>query len=189
MRDKTKYLAMGAIAVIVVLAVGAAVGSHSAFAQGPGGRGRQGGPGGPMGPGPGGRMGPGGPMGGGAMGVPGAQMLGRLGLTDGQRDQVKQILGSHSEEQKALGDKARAAHEAVALATTADAFDEGALRARLAELAAIEADMAVLNARIYSEVFRILTSEQQDRLKKMQATQRERQENRRPNPPRGRQGI
>lgn len=115
-------------------------------------------------------------------------MLGRLNLSDAQREQVKQIVDSHKDDQKALGDRARAAREALELAATADSFDEGTLRARAADVAAVEADMVVMGGRIYAEVFQILTVDQQSQLKKMQADMRERQKRMRPGPPRG-QGV
>src|SRR6266568_7314766 len=76
-------------------------------------RGRPPGPGWPMGRG--GLFGPGGTL----------RMLGpRLNLTDTQREQLKSIAGEHKDEWKALGDRARSAHEALSDAVMADAVDE-----------------------------------------------------------------
>lgn len=186
MSGRTKYLAMGAVALVVTLAGGLMIGNQIASAQGPGGGpgggGRFGRPGGPGGPG-----GPGRPMERGGPGMMGQMMLGRLNLTDAQREQVKQIVDSHKDEQKVLGDRARAAREALDQATTAGAFDEGTLRARAADLAAVEADMLVLNARIQAQVFQILTGDQRSELEKMRAQGRERQQRMRRNPPQGSQ--
>jgi protein CpxP len=117
------------------------------------------------GPGPMGRgmMGPGGP---GFRGGPGGRFgmggfaLRGLDLTDAQREQVKAIMESHRDEQKAIGDRMQAARKALHEAIAADTFDETAVRAKAAEIGAVEADAAVLQAKIKSEVFGILTPEQ-----------------------------
>jgi periplasmic protein CpxP/Spy len=146
-----------------VLALGVAAGVY-AHAQdqntNPDGRpfrGR-GGPGGP-----GGFRGPGGPMG-------MLPMLGRrIQLTDAQKDQIKGIADSHQNDWKALGDRARTAHEALNAAVTADAVDEALIRQKSAEVAAVDADMAVARARAHAEVFQILTADQKAQLKTMRA--------------------
>jgi Spy/CpxP family protein refolding chaperone len=122
---------------------------------GPGGHGSPGGPG---------RAGAveleeerGGPMGWGSrFGIP----LGRLGLTDAQREQVRAVMQSHGAELKALADRAFAAHEALHAAIAADPVDEGTIRARSGDVAAVQADEAVTRARIRAEVFQVLTPEQ-----------------------------
>jgi Spy/CpxP family protein refolding chaperone len=106
-------------------------------------------------------------------------MLGRLNLTDAQHTRVREILDSHRDEQRALGDKAFGAHTALEAAINGDVFDESAVRTRAADAAAIDADMAVARARIYAEVFQILTPEQQAQAKKLQEEMRERHEQRR----------
>ncbi|MBS1816627.1 MAG: periplasmic heavy metal sensor [Acidobacteria bacterium] len=175
-------------AAIAVLVAGAGYQHLSAQGPGPGGPGPRAGRG-DFGPGPGGPMGrrggPGGP--GGPLGL-GPMMLGRLDLTNDQRDRVKQILDSHRDDQKAIGDRAMKAHQALQEAITGT-FDEGGIRARAADVAAVDADMAVLQGRIYSEVYQILTPEQQTKLKQQQAELKQRQ-GQRPNDagPRGRGG-
>jgi Spy/CpxP family protein refolding chaperone len=145
-------------------------------AQGPGGqppfRGR-GGPGGP------GRFGgPGGPPHLGPMG-PAGIALNRLGLSDAQKDQAKAIMQAHQQDLKGLGDRERGAREALNAAVSADVMDEGAIRARAADVAAVEADSAVLQARIRAEVFQILTPDQQAQAKQMQTEMKQRLEERR----------
>jgi protein CpxP len=118
------------------------------FGQGgPGGRGRMGGPG------------RGGPL----AGLP----LRQLNLSDAQREQVRAITESHQAEMKAVGDRAMTARQALHAATTSPSFDEGAVRARAAELAAVEADFAVFRARLFADVFQILTPEQQAKVKEL----------------------
>lgn len=137
--------------------------------QAPSAQGRRGGPfdsaqgrpdgfGGP-GRGRGGPGGPGGPL----AGLP----LRELNLTDAQREQVKQIVDSRQQEARAIGERAMAAREALHAATTSPSFDEGLIRAKAAEVAAIEADMAVARARIFADVFQILTPEQQAKVKEL----------------------
>ena len=134
--------------------------------QGPGGPGgRYGGPGGRGRGGPGGPMGPDNPM----------MMLGRLDLTEAQRGQVKQILDSHRDEQKALGDRAFAAHSALDASIASDGLNEAVIRGKAAEVAAVESDMAVMRARVYAEIFQLLTPEQQAQAKQNQAEMRQRE--------------
>ena len=102
--------------------------------------------------------------------------MSRLDLTDDQRSRVRQITESHREEQRAIADRARQAHAALREVTEGGTFDEAAVRARAADVANVEADMAVARARIFSEVYQILTPEQQAKLKTLQAERGQRQE-------------
>jgi len=95
---------------------------------------------------------------------------GRLQLTDAQRQQVKAIADSHRDEWKALADRARPAHDALRAAITADTIDESLIRQTSAEVAAVEADMAVARAHAYAEVVQILTPDQKKTLKEFEAS-------------------
>jgi Spy/CpxP family protein refolding chaperone len=120
-----------------------------------------------MGPGGPGR-GPGGPMG-------MLPMLGpRIGLTDAQKDQIKTIADSHKDDWKALADRGRAAHMALEAAVSADTIDEGTIRQKSAESAAVEADIAVARAHARAEVLQILTADQKAQLKTMQTEMKQR---------------
>jgi Spy/CpxP family protein refolding chaperone len=143
--------------------------------QGPDGRGP--GPGGRFG-GPG-RGGPGGPMRGpgGPLGFP----IQALDLSEAQRQQVREILDANQEALRPLHERAFAAHQALEAAIMADAVDEATIRARSAEVAAVEADVAVARAGLVSKVFQILTPEQKARARAMQQEAAAR----RPGPPRG----
>jgi protein CpxP len=112
-------------------------------------------------------------------------MLRMLDLTDAQRDQVKSIMQSHADERKALGDRARTAHQALQAAITAESVDEGLIRQRSAETAAVEADMAVAEARTHAEIWQIMTPEQKSKAKEFQAKAEERMK-KAPQGPRGR---
>ncbi len=177
MTATVKRIAFGVGASIVALGVTAGVYVHAQDQntnqdprpfRGRGmGPGWPGGRGGPMGPG-----GPGGPMG--LLPMFGA----RLGLTDEQKDQVKNIAESHKGEWKAIADRARTAHEALEDAVTADAVDEGLVRQRSAEVGAVEADMAVARAHAFAEFAQILTADQKAQLKVMQAGMKKRMKSR-----------
>jgi protein CpxP len=168
----TKRLALGVATGVLVLGVGAGVYATAqntnqdprpfSRGQGPDGAGRRGG-----------RMGgPGGPIG-------MLPMLAReLNITDAQKAQIKTIADSHRDEWKALDDRARTAHQALQQAVTADAVDEGLIRQRSAEVAAVEADMAVARARAHAEVFQLLTPEQKNQAKTLQSTFAERMKQR-----------
>ena len=49
----------------------------------------------------------------------------------------------------------------------ADSIDESAIRAKSAEIAAAEAEMMILNAKVRQESLQVLTSEQQAKLKEL----------------------
>lgn len=147
----------------LLLAFGVSAGVYAAAQDrpgGPGGPGRFGrGPGGPDGPGRFG--GPAGPM-----GIP--PLPPGLNLTDAQREQIKGMAESHRDEWKALADRARTAHEALMAVEMSDSIDENAIRAKSADVAAVEADMAVARAHSRAEVFQVLTADQKAELKQMQ---------------------
>src|SRR5262245_5374653 len=108
------------------------------------------------------RRGPGGPLGLG----PGFR---ELDLTDDQRAQLKQIAESHREEFRAAGEKSRAAHEGMRALMEADQIDENAIRARSQEIAAAEAEVMILNAKVRQQSMQVLTSEQVAKLKELRA--------------------
>lgn len=163
----TKRLALLTGAVIVAAGLGTAY-VHAQNTSGPAGRGPfmgRGGPGGPFGRGPGGPGGPG-------------MMLRHLDLTEAQREQVKAVFESHKSDQQALAERARTAHQALQAAIAAATFDESAIRARSADVAAVDADQAVLQGRIHGEIWQLLTPAQQKEAASLQARAAERRANR-----------
>jgi Spy/CpxP family protein refolding chaperone len=88
-----------------------------------------------------------------------------LDLTDAQKDQLRQIADSHREEFKAAGEKARVAHDGMRALMDADQIDENAIRAKSQEIAAAEAEVMILNARVRQQSMQILTAEQIAKLK------------------------
>lgn len=124
-------------------------------------------PGGP------GMRGPGGPMGLG----PGFR---ELDLTEEQRAQLKSIAESHRDEFKAAGQKARAAHDGMQALLEAETIDEAAIRAKSTEVAAAEADVMILNAKVRHESLQILTADQLTRLKELRSSRQDGQRQRKP---------
>lgn len=145
-----KTFAAAAVAVVAV------AGGASVLAQG--------------GPGGFGHRGFGGPFGRAGVGLP----LGALDLTDEQRTQVKGIFEQHRDEMRKAGERVRAAFRAQQDAVVAQPVDEGAIRAKSAELAAAQADAAIVRARIHSQVFQVLTPEQQQKAQELRAKRAER---------------
>ena len=148
---------MTAAALGVALAAGAGLATVAAREQGPDGQGRPG-----MG-----RRGPGGP---GGLDLP----LRGLDLTDTQREQVRTAMAGHKGEFDAIRSRMDAARKALQAAVTADTFNEGAVREKSVEVAAVEADAAVLRAKVHSEVWALLTPEQQQKARQLQAEQAQR---------------
>lgn len=163
----TKYL--GVSMLIAGLALAAAVQTAAQDTSGQAAQSdRRAGPDGRGGRGPGrGRFGgPGGPDG--RMGLSLAPMaLDRLSATDAQRQAIRSIEESHATEFRSVRERDRSAHDALRAAVNAGVFDEGTIRARSAEVAAVQADAAVLQARVRTEVFAVLTPEQREQAAQM----------------------
>ena len=98
-----------------------------------------------------------------------------LDLTDDQKAQLKSIAQSHRDEFRAAGEKARAAHDGMEALVDADSINESAIRAKSAEIAAAEADMLILNAKVRKEAMQILTAEQLAKLKEQRDSRGPRQ--------------
>jgi len=141
--------------VIAGVVVAGLLGSGAAFAQGPGGR-----PGGP-----GGRGGRGGFGARGDLGLP----LAQLNLTDSQRQQIRDLTQQRRQGGEQVQERLRAAMDARRAAIEASPVNEGAIRATAADLVAAETEAAILEAHLRADVLALLTPEQQDQVKKLQA--------------------
>ena len=97
-----------------------------------------------------------------------------LNLTDAQRDQIRTLRETQRNEAQALRDKMRAARQQLQTAMRADMPDEAAVRSAAEAVAALQADQAVLQARTRSLVMKVLTPEQQARMKETRARAAER---------------
>lgn len=152
---------MTAAALGVALAAGAGLATVDAREQGPAGPGRglsrrcPGGPGGP----------------GGAAALP----LRGLNLTETQREQVRATVDGHKAEFAAIRARMATARTALQEAVTADTFNEATVRQRSVDVAAVEADAAVLRAKVHSEVWALLTPEQQQKARELKAQRAQRQ--------------
>jgi protein CpxP len=135
-------LSLGLVAVLAV----------PVLAQGPDGRGP-------------GKRGGFGRMAHGGAGLP----LRQLDLTDAQREQVRGIVTARSAEMKTIHEKLRTARTAEHAAVTRVPVDENEVRARVTETAAIQADLAVIRARMHEQVYQVLTPEQQQKAKTLQS--------------------
>lgn len=141
-----RFVTLGAV-IAAVVAVGAAVHAQGPTPGGPGGRG-----------GPGrhfGRFG----------GLP----LMALSLNDAQKQQVSDITEKHRTNLQAAGQQLRQAFGAQHAAMQAMPLDEGQIRSTTTAVATAQAAIAVERAQIRNEVFSILTPEQQDKVKQLQA--------------------
>jgi len=133
---------------------------------------------GPQGPGVGMRRGPGGP---GARGGParfGLPGLGQLDLTDAQKEQIKNIHDSHRDEAWQIAQRTEAAQRDLNLTADAPVVDEAGIRAKADVLAAAIAEGTIHRAKVNAEIFNVLTSEQQEKLKAFRAQRQERMKNR-----------
>ncbi|MCA1583208.1 MAG: Spy/CpxP family protein refolding chaperone [Acidobacteria bacterium] len=92
-----------------------------------------------------------------------------LDLTDAQEEQVRTVVQGHRDELTQIGARLRTANMALNDAVTASTFDESTIRARSAEVAAVQADAAVLKGRVHGEVWNILTPEQQQKAAELRA--------------------
>jgi periplasmic protein CpxP/Spy len=97
-----------------------------------------------------------------------------LDLTDAQEEQVRTVVQSHRAEFAQIRERLRAAHKGLNDAVTAATLDEAAIRARSADVAAVQADSAVLRAKVRGEVWSLLTPEQQQKATELRAKMAER---------------
>ena len=107
------------------------------------------------------------------MGLGGLPLRG-LDLTDAQREQVRGIYSARQADFKAVGERLKAAHNARHQAVTRVPVDENEIRARVSEASAVEADFAILRARIHEQVYQVLTPEQQAKAKSLDAERQKR---------------
>jgi protein CpxP len=147
-------IALTAGAALIVAALGSA-----ALAQGP--EGRRGGRG----------FGFGGP---GRAGFP----LRQLDLTDAQEQQVREVMQRHREDMQAAGKRLHEAHEAQRAAVETVPFNESTIRSTSQALATAQTDMALLRARIHTDVWNLLTPEQQAKAKELKANREARMKER-----------
>lgn len=117
----------------------------------------------------------------GGPGGPGGLMLplGRLDLTETQRGQVRNVMEQNREASRTAGARLREVRAALQDAMTAEVVNEGAIRAVATELANAEGDVAVQRAFVRSQVWQLLTPDQQATALEVEAEMKERMGQRR----------
>lgn len=100
--------------------------------------------------------------------------LRQLDLTDAQREQVRGIVTARRAELTTIHEKLRTLRNAQQAAVTRVPVDENEVRARVTEAAAVEADLAVVRARVHEQIYQVLTPEQQQKAKTLQAERQKR---------------
>ena len=101
----------------------------------------------------------------GSVGLP----LAQLNLTDTQRQQIRDLAEKRRQSGTQVQERLREAMNARRTAMETVPVNEGAIRATTADLAAAETDAAILQAHFRAEIVGLLTPEQQDQLKQLQA--------------------
>jgi Spy/CpxP family protein refolding chaperone len=134
-----------------VVAMAGLLAAGVAQAQGPG----------PRGDGQG--RGRGGPSRGAAMMLP----LRDLALSDAQREQVEQLRAANRDEVQAAQARVREAEAAQRAAIQTVPLDESLVRSTTQALALAQTDLAIQEARMYNDVWQLLTPEQQSKLREV----------------------
>jgi Spy/CpxP family protein refolding chaperone len=95
--------------------------------------------------------------------------LQELNLTDAQQQQVRQLMEQFRVDTRTLVEQVRKGEEARRDAVEAIPVDEGRIRSAMQQLAEAQADLAVRQARLHSEIFGLLTPDQQQQAQKLRA--------------------
>ena len=95
--------------------------------------------------------------------------LAQLELTDAQREQVRTVMQRHREDMEAVGKRLHEAHEAQRAAVETVPVNEALIRSTSQALATAQTDMALLQARIHSDIWGVLTPDQQAKAKELKA--------------------
>jgi Spy/CpxP family protein refolding chaperone len=93
----------------------------------------------------------------------------QLGLSDAQREQVREVMQRHRSEMQEVEKRLHGAHDAQRAAIETMPVNEGLIRSTAEALANAQTDMALLRARIHSEVWSLLTPEQQEKAKQLKS--------------------
>ena len=92
-----------------------------------------------------------------------------LDLTDAQQTQIKQIAARYHESTASLREQLRASRNAEADVLNGGAFNEQAVRAAAQSRAAAQVELEVAHARMFSEMYAVLTAEQKTKLAERRA--------------------
>jgi protein CpxP len=100
------------------------------------------------------------------------KMTRQLGLSPQQQQQIKDIFTRNRSQAEPLVKQLRAEHRALRSLIHGDTFDEAAIRAQSAKIAAVQADLTVQRARTAQEVRKLLTPEQVKKFKELREHQK-----------------
>jgi Spy/CpxP family protein refolding chaperone len=128
--------------------------------------------------------GPFGPGGSGGRGFAAGFALGQLDLSDTQKQQIRDITKRHRDQTQPVVQRLQQAMEAQRAAIEAIPVNEPVVRSAAQDVAAAQADMAVEQARLHSDIFAVLTVEQQEKAKQLEAQAQARAQERRQRAPR-----
>jgi Spy/CpxP family protein refolding chaperone len=92
------------------------------------------------------------------------RMTDRLGLNDAQRAAVRTALDQSRPQLREIQDKLRANRQALRDLTAADTLDENRVRQLAQEQGQLHAEMIVQRTRVRSEIHKVLTPEQRERM-------------------------
>ena len=95
--------------------------------------------------------------------------LGQLDLSDAQKQQVRDITQRHRQAMQPVMQRLQQAMMAERAAVEAVPVNEAAVRAAAQDVASTQADLTVDRARLHSDIYSILTVEQQTKAKQLEA--------------------
>jgi len=98
-----------------------------------------------------------------------------LNLTEAQQQQVRDIEQRHRADNKPLADRLRTAADAQRKAIETEPVNDGLIRTTTQALADVEADAAIARAHLRSEIFAVLTPEQQAKASQLEAARPDRE--------------
>lgn len=95
------------------------------------------------------------------------QFLARLDLSDSQEHDIANLLKQHREQMQGLRTQMMEARKSQLAAMMADPFSEDAMREAAAKAADIQVQLAVTRARVFDEIRKLLTPDQQATLQQV----------------------
>ena len=98
-----------------------------------------------------------------------APLLRGLNLTDAQQQQVRQLAAQMRTQSSSLVEQVRKAEQARRDAMEAVPVDEGRIRSAMQQLGQVQTELAIMQARFHSDVYALLTPEQQEQAQKLRA--------------------
>jgi periplasmic protein CpxP/Spy len=98
-----------------------------------------------------------------------APLLRGLNLTDAQQQQVRQLASQMREQGRPVFEQVRKAEDARRAAMEAVPLDEGRIRTVMQQLGQAQTELAILQARFQSDVYALLTPDQQEQAQKLRA--------------------